>query len=202
MSKLLWLEKGRLRNIVIRDIGTCFVRPASQIICNLKPTTEDPTVHETDVHRDVQRLYEDLYDDLKDRGILDPCLAGPLLRDYPDLVEAVVDLMVHVGLLVPVYEAPVQLPALPPPPSPPSSSSAAAGLVASGPSSAEAPQVASVEQQPKKYIVPAHLPPVDASSIDAGDIFTSDPPTVCTLVFIFVKFFLIQAVLVLFLLNQ
>jgi hypothetical protein len=128
MNILLWIDEAHLREVVILDAISYFVRPAASIICKLVPTLFDPTLHETEEHCLCQRRHPDEYQGLLHKGQLAECLLPLLLLGKcggdQATVDVVVRLMVQFSFMVSVtsntkpeekiYVVPAMLPDAPP----------------------------------------------------------------------------------------
>lgn len=103
MHELLWFEDEHLRDVVIVDPVTYFVKPAALIIRRHIGTADDPTVHTSPIHKQCSVEMPCDFHDMATRGVVTNRLLRRLLElgECSDRVKMIVLLMIRFGLLVP-----------------------------------------------------------------------------------------------------
>ena len=111
MGMVLWLDETGLRDVVIWDIITSFVEPATRIICNHISKTKESTVHHKDIKKYFKKKRKTEWDKITKKGIVDKCLLTEILqfRDGAEDLKydtgIVVNMMLKYGLMVTLEQA-------------------------------------------------------------------------------------------------
>lgn len=104
MGVIMWHDEPGLRDAIVLDPITYFVRPATIIICKHSPDIGDSTCHFLEVHQKAQRLCSSEWHNLTGRGVLHEALLNVLWAEYSTEDRFVlVKLMVKFGLVVPLH---------------------------------------------------------------------------------------------------
>ena len=92
-----------MKDIVLLSPINGLIKPASEIVRKLKPTRDDPTVHMSDLHREVARVHRDDFEDMRDKGVVTDTIADLLLKAHDTVikVDMIKRLMVKFSLMVP-----------------------------------------------------------------------------------------------------
>jgi GTPase SAR1 family protein len=82
MGIFIWINEGKLRDIVILDPIEYFVKPATMIICKHIATKDDPyhTVHCEEIHKACRKRWSDYWYQLLEFGLVSEELATGLLQ--------------------------------------------------------------------------------------------------------------------------
>ena len=99
---VFWLEEPSLRDTVVVDVITAFVKPMTLVICKHQQRDENDfdRYHSEEVHKYCQKHHNSDWVDMTEKGIVSEVLLRALLRDYRDTFDYVVRLMAKFGLLV------------------------------------------------------------------------------------------------------
>ena len=101
MSVVLWLNREGLRDVVILDIITFFVEPATLIICNHIANRSDSTVHQKKIQEICKRKRAVEWDEMTQRGLLSRPLVELLVhKTGENNIPVIIDIMLFYGLIV------------------------------------------------------------------------------------------------------
>ena len=106
MGVVLWLNETGLRNVVILDIITSFVEPATRIICNHTSNTTESTVHHKEIQKHFEKERKLEWDTMTMKGVVVKRLLIEILQFRADVEDvkydtaAVVNMMLKYGLMV------------------------------------------------------------------------------------------------------
>ena len=107
MGVVLWVDEEGLRDVVILDIITFFVEPATLIICNHVCKFSDNTVH----HKEIQEICEKNraieWNEMTQRGLVSRHLLKFLLAHQVDesSIPVIINIMLKYGLIVKLEQA-------------------------------------------------------------------------------------------------
>ena len=106
MGMVLWLNEDGLRDVVILDIITSFVEPATRIICNHTSKPTEKTVHNIKIQNQFKKKRKAEWDLMTRRGVVEKRLLIEILQFRDDAEDvkydtaAVVNMMLKYGLMV------------------------------------------------------------------------------------------------------
>eukprot|EP01038_Epipyxis_sp_PR26KG_P012321 gene12321-16525_t len=104
MGFLLWNQEELLRDIIILDPISFFVKPVTNVICKHNPTEGDPTRHFTKLHRKCFNFVPYDWNEMIEKGVVSKnnLLNLLLLSDDGSFSTSnVIQLMIKYGLIVP-----------------------------------------------------------------------------------------------------
>ena len=93
-------DEPELRNVVIMDPISFFVRPATIVICKHVPTADDPTHHLLDVHKICRKKKNRQWQKMTTAGVVESDVLELLLSDHSENIDKIRRLMIKFGLLV------------------------------------------------------------------------------------------------------
>jgi GTPase SAR1 family protein len=103
MGYLMWHNESELRDIIILDPITYFVKPSTLLICKHQPTEGDPTHHLLEIHKLCRKIFYEDWHVMLEEGIVSNRLLNGLLQNYDDdHRHKVILLMRKHGLIVPL----------------------------------------------------------------------------------------------------
>ena len=111
MGMVLWLNEDGLRDVVILDIITSFVEPATRIICNHTSKPTEKTIQNTKIQNHFKKKRNAEWDLMTLRGVVEKRLLIEILQfrdDAEDLkydTGIVVNMMLKYGLIVTLEQA-------------------------------------------------------------------------------------------------
>ena len=111
MGMVLWLNEAGLRHLVILDIMTIFVEPATRVICNHISKPSDSTIHHRTIQMNCEKECAIEWDLMTNRGIVKQLLLNKLLgfkfnnEEVKYNVDDVVELMLKYGLMIRLKDA-------------------------------------------------------------------------------------------------
>ena len=101
MGVVLWLDEEGLRDVVILDIITFFIEPATLIICNHISNPSDNTIHHKNVQEMCRKNRRKEWDEMTLKGLVSQQLMESLLSHKVDvIIPVVVQMMLKYGLIV------------------------------------------------------------------------------------------------------
>ena len=104
MGVVLWLNEEGLRDIVILDVITFFVEPATLIICNHISTPLDSTIHHQKIQTYCKKMFRKDWDQMITTGVLSQKLMEALLGSNDQVqfrqIPVIVNMMLKYGLIV------------------------------------------------------------------------------------------------------
>ena len=106
MGMVLWLNEDGLRDVVILDIITSFVEPATRIICNHTSKPTEKTIQNMKIQNHFKKKRKTEWDLMTQRGVVEKRLLIEILQFRIDAEDVkydtgiVVNLMVRYGLMV------------------------------------------------------------------------------------------------------
>ena len=102
MGVIFWLNESELKDVVILDIITFFVEPATLIICNHQSKPSDKTVHHRDIISTCRKTRPKEWDLMTMKGQLSRKLMEFLLGHKVEVsnVPVVIKMMLKFGLIV------------------------------------------------------------------------------------------------------
>ena len=102
MGVLLWLNETGLRDVVILDIMTFFVEPATRIICNHRPQPFDNTVHHKTLQEACRKEHRVAWEEMTLRGVVSRPLIDYILKtsSAQTMSDVVINMMLKCGLIV------------------------------------------------------------------------------------------------------
>ena len=101
MGVVLWLDETGLRDVVILDVITFFVEPATLIICNHIAQPSDSTVHHKKIQEICKRKRAVEWDEMTQRGLLSRPLVELLVHKIGENdIPAIINIMLKYGLIV------------------------------------------------------------------------------------------------------
>ena len=106
MGMVLWLNEDGFRDVVILDIITSFVEPATRIICNHTSKPTEKTVHNIKIQNQFKKKRKAEWDLMTRRGVVEKRLLIEILQFRDDAEDvkydtaAVVNMMLKYGLMV------------------------------------------------------------------------------------------------------
>ena len=106
MGVVLWLNEEGLRDVVILDIITFFVEPASLIICNHISKPSDSTIHHRNIQETCRKERPMEWSEMTQRGLVSQSLMKFLLSHKVEgnNIPLVVSMMLKYGLIVRVEQ--------------------------------------------------------------------------------------------------
>ena len=102
MGVVLWLDERGLRDVVILDIITFFVEPATLIICNHIVNPSSSTIHHKKIQESCRKERWKEWEEMTQRGLVSRQLMEYLLANKVDNsnISVIIDMMLKYGLVV------------------------------------------------------------------------------------------------------
>ena len=102
MGVVLWLDEEGLRDVVILDIFSFFVEPATLIICNHICKHSDSTIHHKDLQSACRKYRQKEWSEMTQRGLVSQELIEFLLshKVVAKNISVVINMMLKYGLIV------------------------------------------------------------------------------------------------------
>ena len=109
MGVVLWIDKPKLRNVVILDIMSFFVAPATRLICNHVAQPSDITIHHKKMQQFISERFPIEWNRMISKGIVGRRLIDEMFsyemdgtNNYiiPDNISLIIDLMIQFDLIV------------------------------------------------------------------------------------------------------
>ena len=102
MGVVLWLKEEKLRDVVILDIITFFVEPATLIICNHITKPSDSTIHHKKIQEACRKNREKEWAEMTQRGVASRRLVEFLLANKIEVnnMPVIINMMLKYGLIV------------------------------------------------------------------------------------------------------
>ena len=102
MGVVLWLDETGLRDVVILDVISFFVEPATLIICNHISQPFDSTIHYKKIQELCRKNRAIEWDEMTQRGLVSQPLMEFLLshRVEANILPVIINLMLKYGLIV------------------------------------------------------------------------------------------------------
>ena len=102
MGVVLWLDEEGLRDVVILDIFTFFVEPATLVICNHISKLSDTTIHHQNIQKFCKKNRAKEWDEMTQRGLVSRPLMEYLLAHKVEAsnIPVIINMMLKYGLMV------------------------------------------------------------------------------------------------------
>ena len=102
MGEVLWLDESGLRDVVILDIITFFVEPATLIICNHISTPSDRTIHHKNIQEVCSKHRAKEWYEMTHKGLVSQTMMEFLLahKVEPNNIPVVINMLLKYGLIV------------------------------------------------------------------------------------------------------
>ena len=102
MGVVLWLNEEGLRDVVILDIISFFIEPATLIICNHIAKPSDETIHHRKIQKRCKQNFMSEWEEMIERGVVARELINFLWADHvkADNIPVILSIMLKFGLIV------------------------------------------------------------------------------------------------------